>query len=131
MDNRLFNVNGQGGAMLAKALELAFMQHGNVDKLCEGWDIHPKKGFILYWHAEGKINKFLTKLSAPIVASDVYAWLQTVKPEQFELLDWEEDHDHDGSNSIGWRVYCENWGKVAEDCYAIVAIKPVYLWHGK
>lgn len=130
-DNRLFNVNGRGEDMLALTLRIAALQHGIVAKPYAGWKVHPKKGLILYWHAEDKVNAFLTGLNADEVSKDVNAWLQIVKPEQFEALQWEDNCDHDGSNSVGWRVYCEDWGHVDGDSYAIVAVKPVYLWHGK
>jgi hypothetical protein len=44
---------------------------------------------------------------------------------------WDANMDHDGSNSVGWRVYVDDWGHVANNHYAICAIKPAYMWHGK
>lgn len=42
---------------------------------------------------------------------------------------------HDGDNEIGWRVYCEDWGKIYtsdnRSIDGVIAIKPVYLWYGK
>jgi len=36
-----------------------------------------------------------------------------------------------GDNEKGWRVYCEDWGKIDSDDYAFLAIKPAYIWYGK
>jgi len=135
-DNRLFSVNGRGKEMLAATLAIAAQQHGDRPDTFEGWIDDPKKGLILVWHAEpGKANKFISRLTASQVAEQVWPWLESikhVKPYTLELLQWEGNMDHDGSNSIGWRVYCEDWGHVGPaSSYAIVAVKPVYLWHGK
>ena len=42
-----------------------------------------------------------------------------------------EEPDHDGSNSKGWRLFNEKWGKVNDEDAAICAIEPEWLWHGK
>lgn len=129
-DNRLFNVNGDSKEMLGDALRLAFTQEGK-NTTAVSYIVDPKKGLILFWYTETGSNQFLSKLKSDAATAIVWEWLQEQKPENFELGDWEYDCDHDGENSIGWRVYCEDWGHVANKHGAIVAIKPVYLWHGK
>jgi len=44
---------------------------------------------------------------------------------------WEYNAKHDGSNSTGFRIYTEDWGKVKNEGYSIGAIKHVYTWYGK
>ena len=130
MDNRLFRVNGSGTAMLLKTLELAFMQsHGFK---CKGWTAN-RKGLILTWYVDDRVNKLPSKegLSAAQVLPMVDDWLKEVDIKDIDLEQWEDNLDHDGHNSIGWCVYCEEWGHVKDMSSAICAIKPVYLWHGK
>lgn len=130
MDNRIFNVNGKGGPMLAEALALAFKQE-SINTRCEAWVFSQKHGLILLWHAE----KGAHPMPAPMLAHEcvpfVMSWLKSPQADTVEKTGWDADTQHDGSNSDGWRVYCEDWGHVAENHYAICAVKPVKLWHGK
>lgn len=135
MDNRVFNVNGDGKEMLEATLMLAFQQAGHKSKAVS-WRV-TKKGLILRWfrvnpESDGGGN-FLTPLKPKAAADLVWEWLQSEEgnPEHFEMTDWDADEDHDGSNSLGWRVYVDGWGHVSDDFYTICAIKPAYLWHGK
>lgn len=131
MDNRVFNVNGNGSKGLLAALELVFLQDGS-NTTCKGWKETKEHGLILYWLDKRDNN---TSLPVPMNAQQcihfVEAWLETDFAKTVELSDWCEDADHDGHNSEGWQVYCENWGKVGGSDYAICAIKPAFCWHGK
>lgn len=139
MDNRLFNVNGHGKEMLAATLHLARVQEGgcwDFDKprKIDGYYVDPQKGLLLLWHVSSsnpKHQKFIAPMSPEAVTPMVLEWLKTDEALKIPLDRWERDADHDGSNSMGWRVYCEDWGHVGSDSYAFVAIKPVFLWHGK
>jgi hypothetical protein len=129
MDNRIFNVNGTGKEALLATLKLAFDQ-GGERTTAKGYFIDPTKGMVLVWHCEGKeVTPFPAPLKAETAAVVAWEWLQT--EPAVECKDWDEDFAHDGHNSAGWRVYCEDWGHVAGNRYAIVAIKPAYCWHGK
>jgi hypothetical protein len=127
MDNRVFNVNGQGDEMLLVTLRLAFQQE-SPKCTAKAYIIDPVKGMILLWHTDGGIA-FPSQLSPEAVLPIVSSWLAS-KPE-IECKSWDGDHDHDGHNSLGWRVYVEDWGHVKDIFHAICAIKPAYLWHGK
>ena len=59
------------------------------------------------------------------------SWLKGEFAKTVILDDWDADMNHDGSNSRGWRVYVGDWGHVGDEMYAICAVKPVFLWHGK
>lgn len=131
MDNRIFNVNGSGKEMLEAALKLVFAQKWGKTTAAS-WSICPNKGLILYWHDKVKhSSKFITPMSAEEVVSTVWAWLQSVDAKDITMEDWDADCDHDGSNSLGWRVFVEDWGHVNNNHYTICAIKPAYMWHGK
>ncbi len=134
MDNRIFNVNGHGDEFLRDVLDLAFRQH-SPRGCCRAWLSHPQKGFILLWSDEldsglGVINK-LPAISAAGVLPLIVSWLTSDEAAKVPCEGWDANADHDGSNSRGWRVYCEDWGRVAGSFGAICAVKPAYLWHGK
>jgi len=133
MDNRVFDVNGDGIEDLTLALTLAFHQQGHNTK-CVGWSQSRSKGLVLYWSPseEKTFHPMVTPLKAEEVAVIVQGWLtgefaKTVEPKD----NWDVNIDHDGHNTLGWRVYCEEWGHVDGSWRSICAIKPVYLWHGK
>ena len=129
MNNRVFNVNGASLGLLLTTLKLAFDQWHNKAKTT-GYTIDSKKGMILFWcNIDTKYSLFPSPLSAEEVAPVVWAWLQT--NPTIECKDWDANHDHDGHNELGWRVYCEDWGHIGGNHYTIVAIKPAYIWYGK
>lgn len=81
---------------------------------------------VLFWGPPSS-TKAATPLPAPLgvdaAVPFVQAWLDNAKVGS--------EPNHDGSNSMGWRVYNEDWGHVARDPYAFAAIEPVWLMHGK
>jgi hypothetical protein len=135
MDNRIFNVNGEGDELLAKTLELAFI-HGNhgMARTAEGWSFTKKHGLILHWTIMDNpkdVHKFPGQLSAEDCLPFVKAWLKSADAKTVEKIGEDSDYDHDGSNHLGWRVFCESWGHVNSDWSAFIAIKPAYMWYGK
>jgi len=131
MDNRLFNVNGHGSEGLAKALDLAFMQHGNK-ATCTHWVESITHGLILLWGKESNDSIALpARLSAANSLTMVEMWLTGDFAKKVKFSKWCDLTDHDGSDTRGWQVYVEDWGHVAEQRYAICAIKPAWCWHGK
>ena len=132
MDNRIFNVNGSSKEMLLAALQLAFMQVGSGD-MCKGFKVDNEKGLILYWggRCDGVVE-LPCRMGATEVCEMVWKWLNSEDSKQVKLSSvWDIDQDHDGSNSKGWRVYCEDWGHVGNDRTTLCAITPAYMWHGK
>lgn len=137
MDNRIFNVNGTGKDELGRILFAAFAQCSSC-ALAAAYRVTPKHGLILYqYHTDDKREsgkefiRFPAKLGAEAALSVVWQWLESGPVPSKELSHWDLDADHDGSNSIGWRVYCEDWGHVDNDWGAICAITPAFMWHGK
>ena len=134
MNNRIFNVNGRGDEQLLATLKLVFNQKGtNCGYKCEGTKFVQTKGLILLWFCEKSEhgNKLPVELTAEECFPFVKAWLKSEEAGKVDCESWDANSDHDGSNSIGWRVYCEDWGHVDGDPRAICAIKPDYMWHGK
>lgn len=132
MDNRVFNVNGRTKEQLKLTLQLALHDEYGKDKTVSGWRTTQDHGLILLWHVSSKDHvKFPVELNYEQLVEIVWSWLKSDDAKKVKQTGWDVDSPHDGHNNIGWRVYCEDWGHVADDHYAIVAIKPAYLWYGK
>ena len=130
MDNRLFNVNGSGDELLLAALSLVFKQQGDNTK-CKAWVQTKDHGLILLWYKCSNSNELPTSLTAEDSLPIVKNWLKGDFAKDVVLSDWCNDSDHDGHNSNGWQVYCEDWGHVGGRSNAICAIKPAFMWNGK
>lgn len=135
MDNRVFNVNGKGVELLAKVLDLAMIQEGFKSVKMTGFKKDPERGIILYWHNNQAEEKGVTPFLAPPTSGElarmIVASLSEEWTSRIPMEDWDANCDHDGSNELGWRVYCDDWGKVGDDDYAFLCVKPAYMWHGK
>jgi hypothetical protein len=140
MDNRVFNVNGRGEEALAATINLAILHEGWGDKrnTLEGWRVSEEKGLILYRYIpsdrEAAANRFLAPMTPAQVAPVVMQWLKQqheAKTTYAVQTHWDEDIEHDGSNSEGWRCYVEDWGHVEDDWGVCVAVVPAHMWHGK
>ena len=130
MDNRVFNVNGEGREMLLRTLELVFEQKRIG---CAGW-VQTERGLVLLWHvdpAKGETPFPSKRLAAHEVLPLVLSWLDSDEAKSLVLSDWDADVDHDGSNSRGWRVYVEDWGHVGGNSHSICCVTPAFMWHGK
>jgi len=136
MDNVIFNVNGHCKQLLVDTIALLFQQRRWTEErplTVEAWSVDTNKGLILYWHYDGKAGSspFPVKLGAKAAAELVWEWLQSEQAEKIELTGWDIDADIDGSTTKGWRVYTEDWGNIGNNSYALAAITPAYMWHGK
>ena len=130
MDNRLLNINGSGEELLLKAIEIACLQKG-YEQTIDTYKIHPKKGLILLFYSEDKSRKLPGPMTAKEILPIVQAYLRSDAAKEVELGDFEDDKDHDGHNTVGWRVYTDDWGHVGGEHATICAIKRVCLWMGK
>lgn len=135
MDNKIFDVNGEGLNRLRQTVALAMNKWTKV----EGYRIDKKAGAILLWHVDEKDPehiKFPSPLKAEVAASIVYGWVMSeaalIVPEKDM---WDKDSEHDGSNARGWRAYVNDWGHIdllqGTERYGIIAVKPAYIWYGK
>jgi len=136
MDNKVFNVNGKTDSMLLKALELVFEQHGPNTR-CNGWAETKEDGLILLRYMDRNTTYEARHfpgdgITAADMVSLVKTWLSGEFAKTVVMEGWDRDIDHDGHNSMGWRVYSEDWGHVGPaGSGAICAVKPAWMWHGK
>jgi hypothetical protein len=140
-DNRLFDVNGRGAPMLAMTLELALKQDWGYfdtpDRRIKGWRGSEQHGILLTTWTRGAVsgdpwNRFSDNgLSIEDAANFVIDRLERPELAMVPYNRWEDDIDHDGDNSVGWRAYVGEWGRIGDDYAAFIAVKKVYLWHGK
>lgn len=134
MDNRIFNVNGETRESLKKTLDLAFTQGSYEGKYRgpEAWIYDPKYGLVLLWSSSQRdSNKFPSRLNLDALVDVVWQWLKSEEAKAVPCEGWDEDASHDGHNTLGWRVYCGDWGHVGDYHYTVCAVKPAYMWHGK
>jgi hypothetical protein len=135
MDNKIFDVNGEGISRLTQTIALAMGEWSKI----KGYRIDKKAGLILLWHVvENDSNhiKFPSPTTAEVVAGMVYDWVMSKEALDTPEKDgWDRDAEHDGSNNRGWRCYVNDWGHInlleGSELYGIVAIKPAYIWCGK
>lgn len=107
-----------------------------IEELVEKYDILPKK---LRKHKLEKLENKRVTLPIDILTDTLWSCLNDAQDniDDFEMEDWEENLDHDGSNNKGFRIYVDKWGHIEEDHgmtidhYTSLAIKPIYCWHGK
>lgn len=141
-DNSVFNVNGMSREQLTLTLKLATLREHGDHQTITHWKILKDKGLVLMW-AKPDDDKMAQQFITPLTGEEV-KWLHSEHIDRsggankripmskmFPMEGWDANADHDGSNEIGWRVYCEDWGHVGGELYAIVAIKPAYIWYGK
>jgi hypothetical protein len=138
-DNKIFNINGKGKEMLDVTLQLAIYQdwgplRGALRGMqFTGWRFDPEAGLVLTtYDTPGKdYNVFVTPLTTEQTAEFVINQITRPEYKDIPLGQWEHVLDHDGHNSHGWRAYVGDWGNIGNDWKGLIAIKPVYLWHGK
>lgn len=138
MDNRVFDINGSNKEDFCLAMKLAFRQcHGyGQEAKADYWSFDKKYGFIYHWYAsdleqKNGVHKLPTELTSEAAAELAWTWLQSDEAKTVELSSWHRNAKHDGSNSLGWRIYVEGWGHVGDHRGTVVAISPSYMWHGK
>lgn len=129
-DNRIFNVNGKTREDLQLAMQLAFSISGSNTK-AKHWRYMPEKGLVFLWTDTQNSIKLPMPIDHTQAAEIAFQWLKSDEAKRVPCIDNDADLDHDGDNSLGWRVYLEDWGHVGDECYAICCVKPVFLWHGK
>jgi len=138
MDNRVFNVNGTDNYdNLLEVLKLGF-KHGNfgLNRTVKGWSIDKEHGFVLHDFIPSFSNEGVNKFPLPLNVESIYPIIQQYLDDKdtwnnTEFDKWDEDLDHDGHNTKGWRVYCEDWGHIGHNSGAFLTIKPAYMWMGK
>ena len=138
-DNRVFNVNGRSKNQLIATIKLAMLDEYDHESKIKGWRYSKTHGLIFLWYLTEnqrsdparQQHKFPIPLKAEEVANIAWDWLQSDDAKVVPKEGWDADADHDGSNELGWRIYCEDWGHVESEDGAVFAIKPAYMWYGK
>lgn len=134
MDNRIFNVNGDGQQLLEQALTLACAQeYWKTPSTIKAWEMHPDHGLILCkWPRNDQANKLIAPLSGAEITPMVWAWLQTEEAKKIPCTGWDAEYTGDGDTRLGWRVYVGDWGHVGSFHGGVVcAVKPAWMWYGK
>lgn len=122
MDNRLIVVQSEG----RKSFDLAFQLFFVNDIKATHYLDYPEKGLVFFWHEYAKAIKLPAPLNALQAANIAWTWLETKSDKEY--LEW---LDHDGSDGHGFKVYNEDWNKVAGLPFSILAVQPVWAWYGK
>lgn len=121
--------------MLLDTLKLVFKQTNFYrEQTCEGWKVSLTHGLILVnWISDDDkgFHKFPVALAVEQCFPIVLSWLGGQEAKKVKMEGEDSNYQHDGSNSLGWRIYCEQWGHVDGIFQAICAVKPAYMWHGK
>lgn len=126
-DNMRVDVSAEGRADFNTAFHLLFdlARKGKA----VAWNVIPGKGLVLYWvlPERAPVPAGVAALPFPMGPSAAveFAW------HWLEQADYGPQPDHDGDNTKGWRVYNEEWGHVADDYRAFMAVAPVWMMHGK
>ena len=156
MDNRRFNVSGETQSGLAETLSLygtlvngrrrAWNIPGQIDFV--GYRLDPCFGMVLFIYNNNAMIKFpFDEGKYPTnLAAFFYNYLNSPNSVVVDLpphvsgyddfaslrsdFSWDRDADHDGSNSVGWRVFCGQWGHINNSDEAL-AIRPIFNWYGK
>ena len=78
MDNRVFNVNGEGEEMLRDTLRLVFQQEGERTT-AKAWASRKSHGLILFWWNPDRedAHVFPSPLSADDCVPIIMKWLQS------------------------------------------------------
>lgn len=149
-DNVVFNVNGQSKGDLISAVKLALsIRDRNLKTVA--FRYIKGRGLVFFWSVpkEKDTIELMQGMNPEQAAEYAWAWLEKSPDAKAELESlaeinedddseesianshWDRDSDHDGHNSVGWRVFVEDWGHVAGQWSASLCVKPVFVWHGK
>lgn len=149
-DNLVFNVNGQSKEDFISAVKLVLSIRGGNSKTV-AFRYVKGRGLVFFWSVpkEKDTIELMREMNPEKAAEYAWAWLHNSPDAKAEIealsgIDedddseesianshWDRDLDHDGHNTVGWRVFVEDWGDVAGQWSASLCVKPVFVWHGK
>lgn len=149
-DNVIFNVNGESKEDFISAVKLALSIRGR-NPTTVAFRYVKGRGLVFFWSVpkEKDTIELMQEMNPEQAAEYAWAWLQKSPDAEKEIkalseIDedddseesiansyWDRDSDHDGHNSVGWRVFVEDWGHVNGQWSAWLCVKPVFVWHGK
>lgn len=145
MDNFHIDILAEGDETLLEALAIAFRHNAPGGKATHwaGFDMKfkgvewysrdrpgTKRPTLVFYWIDPKLDD-ATPFPAPIKPKEAVAmvgvWMEGLK----EGNRFPQEPDHDGSNGEGYRIFCEQWGHVNDNHYAIVAVQPTWAMYGK
>jgi hypothetical protein len=130
MDNKHISIQSAGRHAFDLAFKVSFMSEYDKEEpkaKATHYFEHKEKGLVFLWSEDKSVNsvKLPVALNWKGAAELAWQWLSD-QPEE----NYQDYLDHDGSNGKGFRVYNEVWGHVISH-YAIIAVLPIWAWHGK
>lgn len=134
MDNIVFNVKGKNKEKLLPVLQMGFDLLDQ--KTAQAFRLDESKGLIFYWHDSSSIaaevHAFPTPMAPEQLLPVVEEFLVSEFAQTISLGEWDRVYeDREVESDAGWRVYTEDWGEVAEDNYAFLAVTPSWCWYSK
>ena len=132
MDNKKVLIQCAGRTAFDLAMRVAFTTEYDKEneeprKKASHYFEHPEKGLVFLWSEDKSVNSSKLPVALDWKGSAELAWQWLDEQPTSKYQDY---CDHDGSNSKGFKVYNEAWGHVISH-YAIIAIVPIWAWHGK
>lgn len=135
MDNFSINLTAESKETLLKALEIIFNHNApggkavawketKIESNPEWIGANPTRPLlILLWHKDQDSIKLPSPLNVRGACELIQNWLN----EQ----DYGHEPDHDGDNGKGFRLFCDHWGHVEGEHYAIIGVTPAWAMYGK
>lgn len=141
--NTPFNVRGLfpeysvDADYLLDMLKLGFLVTDN--KTASAYRIDPVHGLIFYWtdatEKSEPIHPFITPQTPEQLDQQVRGFLDACFNGEIDVQLENEDlpvlNDSDITNVKGYRIYTGKFGRINEDSYAFLAVKPAYDCYGK
>lgn len=126
MDNFHFDMTSRGVHTLRQALALfgAAVEAGDPERRVCGYAIDPERGMVLYCSPSPQATLLPFEMSLAQAAEFAHEWL-------VQRADYGQRPDIDGDCEKGWRLYCQEWGRIGGDDHAFAAVKPAWAMYGR
>lgn len=129
-DPCVFEVVGRGPEMLEACLAVGVRATGHHH--VTSWFPHrqtgPEAALALCWtQIHGVAQDFMAPPTAPVLAEQVWAWLEN-RPRET----WVDPPDTDGDVAHGWRIQAPPFGRFGGVAHQVaLVVKPQWLVYGK
>lgn len=124
MDNKYIDVISRGITDLELAIKLCWSDNGTREAThYKILDIDGKSTLILLWSKGHDALELVYPLSCDEAINFIHGWLARAPLGRAP--------DHDGDNTRGWRVFTEQWRKIASYDNVIAGFQAVWARHGK
>lgn len=131
MDNQILDISGRDEGTLELALEIAFVEDGEVRRAC-GWAITKENGLLLFQSNDKKCTLFPAFLSHAQILPIVQKWLEETSYRNHTLDSRCGEVDFDGDVKAGWQVYrADNYEGVEMNYTVLCAVRPALCRYPK